>query len=308
MCIRDRVAQGLDITLLEPERRALASRPTENTEAYDYYLQGNEYYHRSLLENDFSIAIRMYEKAVELDPTFALAYAMLSSAHVDMYWEYYDRSEERLALAKQAVDKAFGLNPDLPEVHMALGWYYYHGHLDYDRALEEFAIARKSQPNNSDLLLGIGAVQRRQGKFEKAVVTLKKASELDPLSNKLASQVGMTLMLLRKYPEAEHYDERAISLAPDQPTSYYFKARLYLSWKGSIERARVVLEEALANIKSAEDPGIGIANLLVNIDVYDGNYQGALDRLSLEPEDIDYTTYFIPKALRYARIYGYMNK
>jgi len=306
--LAERVAQALDITLLEPERRALESRPTENMEAYDYYLRGKEYYHRSLLENDFRIAIRMYEKAVELDPTFALAYAKLSSVHVDMYWEYYDRSKQRLAMAKQAVDRAFQLNPNLPETHLALGHYYYHGHLDYDRALEQFAIARRSQPNNSELLLSIGWVQRRQGKFERAVVTLKKASELDPLSNKLTAQVGITLMLQRKYPEAERYYERTISLAPDQPVSYYFKARLYLCWKGSIERARAVLKEALQNIKSAEGTGIGIANLLVNIDLYDGNYQGALDRLSFEPEDIDYTTYFIPKALRYARIHRYMNE
>jgi TolB-like protein len=84
--LAEQVAQALDITLLEPERQALESRPTENMEAYDYYLRGNEYYHRSLLENDFRIAIRMYEKAVELDPTFALTYAQLSRAHVFMYW------------------------------------------------------------------------------------------------------------------------------------------------------------------------------------------------------------------------------
>jgi len=304
--LAEEVAQVLDITLLGPERRALASRPTENLEADEYYLRGNEYYHRSLLENDFKIAIRMYDKAVELDSTFAVAYAKLSSAHVDMYWEYYDHSEERRAMAKQAVDRAFQLNPNLTEAHLALGHYYYHGHLDYDSALEQFAIARKSQPNNSELLLSIGWVQRRQGKFKKAVVTLKEASELDPLSNKLVVQVGVTLMLLREYAEAERYYDRTISLARDKPTSYYFKARLYLCWQGSTEKARAVLEEVLQFIKPSEEPGTGIANLLVDIDVYDGNYQGALDRFSLEPEDIDYTTYFIPKALRYARIYRYM--
>jgi len=75
--LAERVAQALDVTLLEPERRALASRPTENIEAYEYYLRGNEYSYRSVLENDKRIVIQMYEKAVELDPTFALAYAQL---------------------------------------------------------------------------------------------------------------------------------------------------------------------------------------------------------------------------------------
>ncbi len=96
--VAERVAQALDITLLEPERQALASRPTENIEAYEFYLRGNEYYYRSDRENDFRIAIRMYEKTVELDSTFALAYAQLSRVHSDMYWQHYDHSEGRLAL------------------------------------------------------------------------------------------------------------------------------------------------------------------------------------------------------------------
>ncbi len=303
--LAERVAQALDVTLLEPERQALASRPTENIEAYDYYLRGYEYINRSNLETDFRIAIRMYERAVELDPKFALAYARLSNVHSSMYWFYYDRSEERLAMAKQAVDKAFQLNPNLPEAHLALGHYYYHGLLDYDRALEQFAIARKTQPNNSGLLSFTGYVQRRQGKFEEGLVNIKRACELDPLSNLLAGAVGETFLLLRKYPEAERYYERAISLAPDVPGAYPFKARLYLCWEGSTEKARAVLEEGLENIKSAENPFIGT---LATLDVYDGNYQGALDRLSLKSEDTDNQFNFIPTALRCARIYGYIKK
>ncbi|MBA7623552.1 hypothetical protein ES703_30949 [subsurface metagenome] len=304
--IAEQVAKALDIALLEPERRALKARPTQNMEAYDYYLRGNEYFHRSFLEDDFRIALGMYEKAVELDPTFALAYAQLSRAHLYMYWMFYDRSEERLALAKQAVDKVFQLNPELPEAHLALGHYYYHGHLDYDRALEQFTIARKSQPNSSELMSFTGFVQRRQGKFEQAVANLKKASELDPRYGRLVGEIGDTYVLLRNYPEAERYFNRAISLAPDLPGFYNKKAWLYLWWESSIEKARAVMEEALENIKSAEDPGI--VNLLVTLDVYDGNYQEALDRLSLTSKDIDNQNNFIPNALRYAQIYGYMNQ
>ncbi|MHC4462550.1 MAG: tetratricopeptide repeat protein, partial [Planctomycetota bacterium] len=116
-----------------------------------------------------------------------------------------------------AVDRAFQLNPNLPEAHLALGHYYYHGHLDYDHALEQFALVRKRQPNNGELLSWIGYVQRRQGKFEQALANIKRASELDPLSNIVAFEVGQTFMVLRKYPESERYYERAISLSPDVP-------------------------------------------------------------------------------------------
>jgi serine/threonine protein kinase/tetratricopeptide (TPR) repeat protein len=310
--IAERVAQALDITLLEPQRRALTSRPTKNMEAYDYYLRGNEYSQRSLLESDKRIAIQMYEKAIELDPTFALAYAQLSRAHVLMYWFYYDRNDARLALGKQAVDRALELNPNLPEAHWALGQYYYHGHLDYDRALKQFATGRKILPNNTGLLSYIGYVQRRQGKFEQALANFKRASELNPLSHISAWDVGTTSMYLRKYPEAERYCDQAIPLAPDLSFAYYCKGWLYLCWEGSTEKARAILEEALQSIRSAETPRI--LNLLVNIDVFDGNYQEALDRLSLKSQDIDNqdyvddVEYFIPNALLYARIYGYMNK
>jgi len=304
--VAEQVAQALDIALLEPERQALASRPTENIEAYEYYLRGNEYIHRSALENDFRISIRMYEKAVELDPTLALAYAQLSMAHSRMYVHFFDGSEERLALAKQAVDKAFQLNPHLPEAHKALGFYYYWGHLDYERALEQFAIAQKSRPNDTGLLAGIGYVQRRQGKFEQALANIKRACELDPLSNLLSASVGDTFMLLRRYAEAERYYDRAILLRFDVPHPYFSKARSHLLWEGSTENARAVLEEALENIKTTENTLI--VDLLVMLDVYDRNYQEALDRLSLKSEDIDNRGYFIPKALRYALIYRYMNK
>jgi len=302
--LAERVAQALDVTLLEPERRALASRPTENIEAYEYYLRGNEYSYRSVLENDKRIVIQMYEKAVELDPTFALAYAQLSRAHSGMYWRYYDRSEERLAMAKQAVDKALELDPDLPEAHLALGHYYYQAHLDYERALEQFAIARKDKPNNSEILSFIGFVQRRQGNFEEALVNIKKASELDPRSG-LAEEVGETYMLLRNYPEAERYFNRAISVSPDVPLAYSWKAWLYLCWEGSTGKAREVLEEALQNIGSVEDQFIILRSVLLN--VFDGDYQEALDRLSsCKLEAFDTQFFFIPKVQLYAQINGLM--
>jgi len=202
------------------------------------------------------------------------------------------------------VDKAFQINPELPEAHLALGYYYYRGYLDYDRALEQFAIAQKSQPNNSELLEFIGYVQRRQGKFEQGLASMEKASELDPLSIRLAGWLGSTFMQIRNYPEAERYFDRAISLAPDNPEYYSGKAMLYIRWEGNIEKARKVLEEAIKNIGLEE---ISFINTLVTLDLYDGNYQEALNRLSFA-EDIDGMSYYIPKTLRYALIYRYMNK
>jgi len=298
--IAEKVASALNVTLLEAEQRSMAAKPTENLEAYEYYLRGRDYFNRSWGEKDCRIAIEMYEKAVQIDPAFAAAHATLSQAHSWMYWYYYDRTDERLNKAKEAVDRALELQPDLPEAHLALGYYYYWGSRDYDRALEQFAVAQKDQPNNSDLISAIGYVQRRQGKFQQAVTNLKMAAEIDPRSNTLALEVANTLINMRKYSEAEYYSDRAISLAPDWPWAYSTKAWLYLISEGNTKKARQVLQEATGkvDVSHVED--------LVELDILDGDYQRALDRLPGVFEFIDAggnndtTAYLLTKA----KIYG----
>ena len=301
--IAEKVASALNITLLEAEQRYIAAKPTENLEAYEYYLRGKDYTNRHYGERDASI--KMYEKAVEIDPTFALAYASLSVEHSFMYWAYHDRTDQRLNKAKEAVDRALELKPDLPEAHRALGYYYYWGSWDYDRALEQFAIAQKGQPNNSDLLAAIGYVQRRQGKFQEAVTNLKKAVELDPRSSDNAEEVATTYRFMRKYAEAESYLDRAISLAPDWPVAYSDKAWLCLLSEGDTKKARKLLQEATGKADRSQ-----VVTDLVELDVLDGDYQTALDRLpgptafTDQYGSNDTIVYFLTKA----KIYGLLNQ
>jgi TolB-like protein/Flp pilus assembly protein TadD len=307
--LAERVAQTLDIALLEPEHRALTTRPTENVEAYEYLLQGEDYKNRSGLEKDFherglKIAIQMYERAVELDPSFALAFAKLCVAHCDTYKFNYDMSHKRLAQAKQAVSKALELDPDLPEAHQALG-HYHLVQSDNDSALEQFEIARKSQPNNSETIQMIGYIQGMQGKFTEALANFNKALELSPLNFPLMTHAGYTCNYLHRYSEAERYFNHAISLAPHQSGPYEYKAWLYLIWEGSTEKARRVLAEALHNIEPTENL---IVNYLVMLDIFDREYQKALDRLSSKPDDANDLQDFVRNCLKYGQIYTYMDK
>ena len=241
--IAEQVAAALDVALAGPERAALAAQPTRNTEAYQYYLRGNEFLNRGYAEEDFSKAVQMYSEAVRLDSTFALAFAQLTRAHDGLYWFDHDRTEQRLALAKAAVDRALLLAPDLPEAHIALGWYLYHGRLDYTGALEQFAIARDRQPNNSDLLGGIGAIQRRQGKWKDALPTLDRAAALDPQSHLGQLEAGITHLLIRDFEEAAKRSDRTILLAPDEPEGYALRARVHLA-RGHGDSAQQVLRQA----------------------------------------------------------------
>jgi len=279
--------------------------PTKNAQAYEYYLRGIEYRSRGDPENSWELAIQMLEKAIELDPNFALAYAHLSGIHSQMYWYKYDRSDARLAMAKQAVDKAIELDPDLSEAHHSLGCYYYWGHLDYDRALTEFEIARKSKPKSGQILAKIAFVYRRQGLMEKAEATLEKAIQLDPLDPGLSHNQGQTLILLRKYPQAVPYFEHAITGRPDSPAPYAWKAQLYVCWKGNTEKARTVLEEASKHIIVKEYDSILLQKIL--FEIFDRNYQTALDILSTGSSEVFETEFLVvPRAHLYAQIYGLM--
>jgi len=304
--IAEKVISALGVALLEPERKSIEAKPTENLAAYEYYLRGNYYFnqkhHRwaNILD-----AIEMYEKAVELDSNFALAYAMLSQAHAWIFWEKHDSSPERLAQAKQALDEALQLAPDLPEAHLSLGYNYYYISEDYDRALKEFSLVKKSQPNNSDLLAATGSAQVRKGKFEPALANLIQAADLDPGSLSKVHEVGRTYHFMRDYPEAERYYDRAISLRADWPRVYIDKAGLYLSWEGSSKKARKVLQEVAGKIDSVK-----LSAAWINCDLYDGNYQKALDRL-YEPAklaDIYGRTHKPDYFLNKAQIHGFLEQ
>jgi serine/threonine-protein kinase len=305
--VAERIAAALEATLTDAEKDWIERKPTENQEAYEYYLRGKAYENRSQLEQDIRVAIQMYQKAVELDPNFAVAFARLSEQHSRMYWFYYDRTEERLAQAKRAVDTSFRLVPQLPEAHRAMGFYYYWGHLDYDRALEQFEIARESQPNSADILAGIGWVRRRQGKFDQALLNLEKAVELDPRSANLANNLGQTYGLVRRYPEAVRHMDRAVALTPEWPRPYAWTTQYTLNQYGSTQEALAVLERASLIVDDEADPYFARASVLYR--AFDGRFQEAIARLDLLAEEtLETQFWFVPKSLLAAQVYSWTNQ
>jgi len=299
--VAERTVRALDITLFDAERQTLRSKPTKNMEAYVYYLRGNDYSSRLYQnQNDLMIAIDMYEKATELDDKFALAHAWLSHAYSGMYW-FHGRSEEHRALAWKESEKALELDPELPEAHWARGVCYYWGRLDHDNAFKELEIALKRQPKNSRILATIGHIQRRQGNCLEALANYKGALELNPLSIPRAGDLAGTLGHLRRYTEAEYYYDRVISLAPDEPALYCWKAYLYLAWKGSTSEARKVLDKASQYISLDNER---IVQTLFRLDVLDREYEAALNRLALESPTTDNSK--IRNAMQFAEIYRYM--
>jgi serine/threonine protein kinase/Flp pilus assembly protein TadD len=306
--IAQQVAGALDITLAEDKRKALFFKPTTNMEAYNFYLQGMDYANRSYQEGDQRIAIQMFERAVELDPNFASAYARLSGAYLTLFWQFYYRVDlSLLTKAKEAVDRAYELNPDSPETHWALGYYYYQGNADYDRALEHFYKAQKGMKDKSEVLAAISYVQRRQGKFDQAAVNLKKAIDLDPRSALKTFEIGVSYFFLRNFAESERYINKAISLSPDSLGAYTWKIMLCHTWEGNAKKALKVIEDIPQTVRVSEE-GIFVLTL-VSAYMFDGSYQKALDFLSrVSSYAISTQICMVPKALLYAQIYDRMGQ
>lgn len=305
--IAGHVADALNITLLQHEKQSLEAKLTDNAQAYDAYLRGIEYQFRSTDERDYRIAEQMFQRAVDLDPKFAQAYARLGDIHAAIYWEFYDRTEERVRKSKEAAEKALQLNPDLPDAHGAIGWYYYHCLRDYDNAIKEFQIALQSQPNNMNLLIGIASVYRRQGKLKDALSNFKKASDNDPRSAGVQNEVGITSHLMRKYAEAEQSYDRAMNLSPDWGNPYADKATLYMTWLGSTARAREVLEKAKSQKVGEDNPYFIRTSVLVNIN--DGKYREAIDYLAqIKPKVLSSQEFYAPTDMMLALPYGYLGQ
>jgi eukaryotic-like serine/threonine-protein kinase len=240
--IAERVVKELGVSLLEPERKAVNAKPTENMEAYQAYLRGLDYGSRpDYSPVIFQTAIRMFERAVELDQNFALAHAKLAYFHSQLYFFGYDRSDGRLKLAKEAAERALALAPNLPEARRALGKYYYAGHRDYASAIREYETVLRDNPNQADVLVDLAAAYRRMGQMEKAIEIFSQAEALEPLNANPPFEVGVSCGYLRRFADAEAAFRRSSAKAPDQWMALAMQAVNRMRGWGDLASARELL-------------------------------------------------------------------
>lgn len=297
--IAESVARALDIQLLEPQRRALAAKPTENLEAYDLYLRGNDSYNRRFVEEEARTAVRWYESAVELDPGFAQAWAALARARVWLHHQFGRTSE--LVKARAAVEEALRIAPDLADAHMAMGDYHYYGRRDYEEALEHYLTVQRRQPGNSGAIGLIAWIQRRQALWERSLANAERALELDPRNTVNLIGQAQNHFYLRRYPEAERYFLRAIALDPDVPYYYRWTIWYYLAWDGSTERAANLMQEAFRRFP-AWNLFVGGEASWVILNVFGKDYASTLDEIGPDDPGVDSAYYYLAKAQIHARL------
>jgi len=239
--VAGQVAIALQVSLSADERRRIDHLPTTILEAYDAYLKGLEYFHKpGQLEQNLIAARGMFERATELDPMFALAYAGLSRAARDHHW-LSSGGLDALHEARRAAERAVEIAPDLSEAHLALGTYYYIMR-DYDEALEQLSIAEQGLPGNSELIRWKAFIERRRGMWEEALRGLQRARLLDPRDADASMEIAFTLLNLRRYDEADPYFREALDLAPDYPGAQVYYSLLPLLRDGSAASAQAAAD------------------------------------------------------------------
>jgi len=241
------IAETLQATLLPEEVARLNEIPTQSTQAWDFYVSGKEYARRADEQTFMPLALQQYERAVQADPQFALAWAALSSAHSEMMWGV-DSSESRRQMAEEALQEAQRLAPDSPETHLAVSSLHYFTADDFDSALDELAIAEQGMRGDSRIFGRQGGALRRMGRWEESLAAWARAYELDPRNIDQLENYAETHNYLRNYVEAEELYDRILEIAPDSATVYFDKLSIPLHRDGDASALRAAAENSMISL------------------------------------------------------------
>ena len=248
------IAESLQAKLTSHEEQALAVKPTNNPEAYDAYLRGLSFdarFHFSFGDPDLGLkAVGFYERAVQLDPQFALAWARLSRAHAVLYFRVFDTTAARRDATKNALENAQKLQPNSAETQLALGYYQFRVLRDYGLAKTTFKELSKMLPGRSEVPYALGLVTQREGDWDESVARFEQALTLDPRNAEILIDAARNYAMLRQFPAALKLYDRALDIIPNHPYLTETKARIYQA-QGNLKEAAKMLVEVNAQTPSA---------------------------------------------------------
>jgi serine/threonine protein kinase len=239
--IAQQVVATVGVVLSDAERSALASVPSEKSDAYLLYLQGREIERPPGKEKErLEAAGRLYEQAIGLDSSFALAHAALAGTHGWMYLMRYDMTPARLARMRTEAETAVRLAPNSPEAHLAMGGALNVGpNTNPHAALKEWQLALRQAPNDPRLMGHVLSFYRQTGNWEEYGKLFQKIVELDPRNvDLLLDYGGETHARMGRFADAIHWFERAASITGDTVGLSLRKAFIYAFWKGDMTPLR----------------------------------------------------------------------
>jgi serine/threonine-protein kinase len=254
------IAQKLDVALAPPTKQRLESRPTQNLEAYDEFLKG-EQITANVGTGDskvLNVGIPHYQRAVQLDSNFFEAWAQLSRAL--SYINNAGPTVETVEQNRVANERAMMLGANRAEGHLAMAQYLRDVKLDYEGARTHYDAGLKIDPNNTDLIIGEAGVDAILGRFDDAYARAQQAAKLDPRSVATMRRVPSLLHMMRRYPEELAAWDRALALAPENLSMIQGKAFGYLSL-GELDSVRALVSQKLK-------AGVDTTALLVRFSLY----------------------------------------
>jgi TolB-like protein/Flp pilus assembly protein TadD len=230
--VAQQIVEALKLKLSFAEKVSLTKRQTVNVQAYDLYLRGQDYLYR-LTKKSIEYSIQLFEKAIELDPRYAAAYAACSSAYGQMY-QYFARDERSRSRAQELSFKALMYDSNLPEAYAAMGLSYF----IWDRLEEASASSRKAIELNPDDFVAhwtCGRIHFSNGEFEPAYDLFRRVIELKPTFFTGYLDLAMTCEKLGRLDESRAARDRVLELLPN-----------YLLQNPDDSRARVIYAVTLA--------------------------------------------------------------
>lgn len=236
--LSNKIGKTVFFELTNAEQTQLARRQTENVEAYEKYLRGR-FYQNQNTEQGLTKAVEFYEQAIALDRGFADAYAGLADALLILYNFGLRPPDEIIPKAKQSLNRALQLNPNLSDAYSALALIQFLSELDWLAAEQSLHRAIELNPNNADAYLRYGYFLTAEGKFDEALTKLEKALQLNPLSPIVQTDIGLAHLCARRYEMAIEQLEKVVAENPEVSLPRWF---LGLSYAASEESEKAFAE------------------------------------------------------------------
>jgi len=271
--LSQQVASAVKVQLSSSERVALGQTIATKPETYAAYVRAQGIMDDDLSAKGLGEAEALLQKAIKDDPSFALAYYGLSRCYLYRYFSGLDVSENTLNLARQALLYAQKLNPNLPELHIGWGRYYFIGRHELATAEIEFRKAVDLIPNSAESTNALGQILQRRARLSEAIIFQRRSIELNPLSISSYRSLSATFQLLQDYDTALAIVQKGLALSPNDAD--------LLMQKASLEILGGNIAAAKSDLALVHDPS---PSALATIAFNEGNVPEAIRELKRETD------------------------
>jgi len=224
--VTQKIVGALAVKLTADEQERLQRKYTDNMEAYDYYLRGLDYF-SCLTKEANDLARQMHQKAIDLDPKFAAAYALLGLTHSQEWSMGWSQDPRSLEHAFELAQRALAIDDSLPSGYAILGEVYL-WKKQHEKAIAVQKKAIALSPNDADAIAGLGGILTWAGRPEETIRLVKKAMRLNPINpTEYLWNLGHAYCLMGRYEEAIEALKRVLDRSPDYMPAHAFLAATY---------------------------------------------------------------------------------